>query len=198
MEEQGPTYVRFRRGDLRRSFLEGARVMLRERGLEQFSLNELARRIGVSPASAYRHFADKQELLAQISEEGYHELRDSLVRDVAETTPGGVVVRLAIRYLEFAVANPELFVTMFRNRTDATRAVGRESFAPLVEAVIRAQHSGALPEGEPLQVAGAVWMALHGITELHLIGGLTAMGLDGEPEQLIRQNFAILFPGLQA
>ena len=62
--------------------------MLRERGLEQFSLNELARRIGVSPASAYRHFADKQELLAQISEEGYHELRDSLVRDVAETTPG--------------------------------------------------------------------------------------------------------------
>lgn len=196
MEEQGDIYVKHRRSNLRQAFIDGARVMLRERGLDQFSLNELARKIGVSPASAYRHFADKQELLDHISEEGYRELRDSLILPVDETTPGGVVLRLCIRYIEFAMRSPELFVTMFRNRTEVTRGIGREAFMPLVEAVVKAQQVDALPQGDPMRVAGAVWMALHGITDLHRIGGLTALGLDAEPEQLVRQNFEVLFPNL--
>ena len=75
-----PRYPRYQRGDLRRAFLDGARVMLRERGEDRFSLNELARRIGVSPGSAYRHFANKEALLAAVRAEAYQQLTLDLLR----------------------------------------------------------------------------------------------------------------------
>lgn len=47
-------------------------------GAEAFSLREAARAIGVSPAAAYRHFADKAGLLAAVVDADFAELADDL------------------------------------------------------------------------------------------------------------------------
>ncbi|MFJ3922938.1 helix-turn-helix domain-containing protein [Streptomyces sp. NPDC090022] len=49
---------------MRQTLIDGARQILAERGHEQFSLNEVARRAGVSTAAPYRHFSGRDELLA--------------------------------------------------------------------------------------------------------------------------------------
>ena len=64
----------YHHGDLRKALLEEARVLIREGGLGSFTLREVARRVGVTHAAAYRHFADKNALAVEIAETGYAEL----------------------------------------------------------------------------------------------------------------------------
>jgi AcrR family transcriptional regulator len=190
-------YPRYQRGDLRQAFVVGARVMLRERGEDGFSLNELARRIGVSPGSAYRHFANKEALLAAVRAEAYRQFRlDLLAPFPASSGPGERVVGLGVRYVEFAVANADVFPMMFANRPVDSQSGGADSFTPLLDAVGEAQRSRHLPAGDARTTAGAIWATLHGLAVLHVNGGLGALGLDASPEELVRRTFALQFPSL--
>lgn len=188
-------YPRYQRGDLRRAFLEGARLMLRERGEERFSLNELARQIGVSPGSAYRHFANKDALLAAVRAEAYGQLLATLVQPSPPSAGAGErLLLLGVRYVEFAVANHDVFATMFANRPVASQTGGAETFAPLLEAVAQARDADLLPAAHVAQIAAAIWTTLHGIAVLHLSGGLNALGLDAAPEHLVRRTLQLQFP----
>jgi AcrR family transcriptional regulator len=188
-------YPRYQRGDLRRAFLEGARLMLRERGEERFSLNELARQIGVSPGSAYRHFANKDALLAAVLAEAYRQLLADLVQpSPALAGAGERLLLLGVRYVEFAVANNDVFFMMFANRPVASETGGAETFAPLLEAVAQAREAHLLPAADVGEMAGAIWTTLHGIAVLHLSGGLSALGLDAAPEVLVRRTLQLHFP----
>jgi len=191
----GVVYVRYQRGDLRRAFLEGARLMLRERGEERFSLNELARQIGVSPGSAYRHFANKEALLAAVRADAYRQLLAELVQPwPTSLSPGRRLILLGVRYVDFAVANVDVFFMLFANRPVASETGGAETFAPLLEAVAQAQEGHVLPEADTRTVAGAIWITLHGLAVLHLSGGLNALGLDATPEVLVRRTLELQFP----
>jgi len=195
--QSDPVYPRYQRGDLRRAFIDGARVMLRERGEDRFSLNELARRIGVSPASAYRHFANKEALLAAVRGDAYRQLKDELLQPFPTSLgPGERVIQLGIRYVDFAVANADVFFMMFANRPVDSETGGTDSFVPLLDAVLEAQRSHQLAAGDARTTAGAIWMTLHGIAVLHLKGGLDALGLDASPDVLVRQTLALQFPAL--
>jgi len=195
----GVVYPRYQRGDLRRAFLEGARLMLRERGEERFSLNELARRIGVSPGSAYRHFANKEALLAAVRAEAYGQLLSDLMQpSPASAGPGERLLLIGVRYVDFAVANVDVFFMMFANRPVASETGGAETFVPLLSAVAQAQEAHLLPAADARIIAGAIWTTLHGIAVLHLSGGLAALGLDAAPEALVRRTLQLQFPLLSA
>src|SRR5258706_1152789 len=75
----------YHHGALRQALIDGAREILAERGFDQFSLNEVARRAGVSTAAPYRHFASKDELLSEVAELGYAALLQSLEDAEART-----------------------------------------------------------------------------------------------------------------
>ena len=173
--------------------------MLRERGEDQFSLSELARLIGVSPGSAYRHFANKEALLAAVRADAYRQLLDDLTLSSPESAgPGERLLQLGICYVEFAVANVDVFFMMFANRPVDSETGGAETFTPLLEAVVQAQEAGLLPGAEARTVAGTIWATLHGLAVLHLSGGLDALGLDAEPEALVRGALGLQFPMLLA
>jgi AcrR family transcriptional regulator len=79
------------------------------------SLREIARRAGVSHSAPYRHFADKEELLAAVAEQGFRSLTERMVEQVA-AAPDDVLKRfeaIAIAYVEFAAENPAHFRVMF-------------------------------------------------------------------------------------
>ncbi len=68
----------YHHGDLKRALTSAALSLVAEKGPKGFTLTEAARRAGVSAAAPYRHFADKAELLASVSEQGFLDLHAAL------------------------------------------------------------------------------------------------------------------------
>ena len=73
-----PTRPTYHHGDLRNSLIQAALALVAERGVEGFSLREAARTVGVSPSACYRHFADREELLAAVAHEGLDTLAEEM------------------------------------------------------------------------------------------------------------------------
>jgi AcrR family transcriptional regulator len=130
----------YHHGELRPALLRAAAKILEKEGRDAISLRDLARRAGVSHNAPYRHFADRDAMLAALAEEGFSLL-------VAELE-GKTWREQSMVYLRFALANPERFRLMF------TR--------PVPAALRR------LVEGDA--VAQATWAMVHGLTVLVLSG----------------------------
>src|SRR6476646_9579187 len=73
-----PTRPTYHHGDLRNSLIRAALGLVAERGVEGFSLREAARTVGVSASACYRHFADREELLAAVAHEGLDTLSEEM------------------------------------------------------------------------------------------------------------------------
>ncbi|ANP56482.1 hypothetical protein AVL59_13295 [Streptomyces griseochromogenes] len=188
------TRATYHHGALRQALIDGAREILAERGHEQFSLNEVARRAGVSTAAPYRHFSGKDELLAAVAEQGYSTLVDSLKRAVADTADARErLLRLAGAYVRFAHEHPDLFVTMFRSQPGAD-PVGHDSFEVLLRAVVDAQAAALVPaKPSPELMARSLWATLHGLAVLSLRQPHQRFGMDEPPEDLATSTLSAIF-----
>ena len=130
----------YHHGELRPTLLGTAAKILEKEGRDAISLRDLARRAGVSHNAPYRHFADREALLAALAEEGFTLLAAAL--------EGKLWREQATAYLRFALANPERFRLLFTRPVPAAlrRLVGGDA------------------------VAQAVWAMVHGLTVLILSG----------------------------
>jgi AcrR family transcriptional regulator len=87
-----------------------ARAILDEAGPDAVSLRETARRVGVSATAVYRHFANKNELLASVAADGFRELAAAMETAATGSDPLGGV---GLAYFDFALQKPGLFRLMF-------------------------------------------------------------------------------------
>ncbi|MBT2389276.1 TetR/AcrR family transcriptional regulator [Streptomyces sp. ISL-1] len=188
------TRTTYHHGALRQALIDGAREILAEGGHEQFSLNEVARRAGVSTAAPYRHFSGKDELLAAVAEQGYATLHASLERASADTADVRErLLRLAGAYVRFAHDHPDLFVTMFRSWPGAA-PVGHDSFEVLLQAVVDAQATALIPaKPSPELMARSIWATLHGLAVLSLRQPHQRFGMDEPPEDLATSTLSAMF-----
>ncbi|MEY9840942.1 WHG domain-containing protein [Streptacidiphilus sp. EB103A] len=141
--ERTPPRGGYHHGDLRNALSAAAAELAREGGPEAVVLREAARRVGVSPTAAYRHFENHADLLTAVKHEALADLADALAAAVAEadrtapsppTAPGSAgspaagspaAVRaeqqrararlsaIGHGYVDFALAAPGLFRTAF-------------------------------------------------------------------------------------
>ena len=95
----------YHHGQLRAAVLRTAGNMLEKQGIASLSLRELARRAGVSHNAPYRHFPDRESLLAALAAEGFEMLGDAL-----EKRPRR---EMGEAYVEFALGHPQRFRLMF-------------------------------------------------------------------------------------
>ncbi len=180
-----PTRATYHHGHLRRTLLETALKLVADRGPEGFSLREAARAVGVSPAAAYRHFADKPELLAALAAEGHGRLAAALERDLAriqaaEPRARAVEAMLAIGhgYVEFALKNPSFFRVMFGSRLrdagyePACAPSGRTAYDILADTLDGLVSSGAMPPGSRPGAEIIAWSGVHGFASLLLDGAM--------------------------
>jgi AcrR family transcriptional regulator len=100
----------YRHGNLPVALLAAAREILDENGLQAVGLRETARRVGVSATAAYRHFTNKEDLLASVAAEGFHELAEAMQGATRGANP---LIRGGLAYIEFANQNRGLFRLMF-------------------------------------------------------------------------------------
>src|ERR1700687_5492875 len=107
----------YHHGNLREELLQGAVRVIAELGPAAFTMREVARKAGVSHNAPYRHFQDKEALLAAVAAEGFDRLTESM-RKTAQPAPGATErLRLAARgYVKFSLRFPEHFSVMFDSR----------------------------------------------------------------------------------
>jgi AcrR family transcriptional regulator len=101
----------YHHGNLREALIKAGMRAVAEDGPDGFSLRGVATRAGVTPPAVYRHFADKDELLAAVAAECAERLAATVTESVAQAQ-GNSLARfraVGIAYVQFAVAHPEHF-----------------------------------------------------------------------------------------
>jgi len=153
----------YHHGNLRPALLRAAGKMLEKEGPAGISLREAARRAGVSHAAPYRHFEDRDALLAELAAEGFEMLGDAM--------RGQVGRNMGEAYVRFALEHPQRFRLMFGgvlalHKYEHLRAAASATYQGLVDAFRGMPH--------PELTAAAAWSLVHGLAHLKLDGHLAA------------------------
>jgi AcrR family transcriptional regulator len=133
---------RYHHGDLRAALIETSIELLGERGVQAFSMAEASRRLGVAVAAPYRHFTDRDALLAAVAVRAAELLGQRLDREAASGTPARRLAAAAQAYVRFASDQRPLFQALVGSGLDKSRhpeidhaaqAVGRAFASPAAE-----------------------------------------------------------------
>lgn len=182
---------RYHHGDLRRALLEEALRTIQAGGAADLTLRAVGERLGVSRTALYRHFSDKQALLAAVGREGFRTLRLALAEaweQHGRGRPGFEAMGLA--YVRFAVTHPAHYRVMFggflaSSGKDAELvAEAKAAFQVLVTSLVEQQQQGLVRPDDPQLLARFIWALVHGIAMLAIDGQLR--GADEHAEALSR------------
>src|ERR1700722_11777340 len=105
----------YHHGNLRSALLHAAEAALESRGVQELSLRELSRELGVSHASPQRHFATKQDLIDALAIAGFERLSAAMAKATESRSQdiGTRLTKAAFGYVGFATKHPALFALMF-------------------------------------------------------------------------------------
>jgi AcrR family transcriptional regulator len=165
----------YHHGNLRAELLDTAIEQLRETGVEDLSLRALARTLGVSQTAPYRHFADKDELLAAMATHGYRNLLEALRKASAVTDhcPQKQLIAFAHAYVDYAANNPQLFKLMFGPAVQPSvkhpelRAASRDTLQLVQDILQRGVDSGVFRHTDNVAyMANAAWSSIYGLSTL--------------------------------
>jgi AcrR family transcriptional regulator len=167
----------YHHGNLRTALLAQAERTVRERGVNELSLRELAREVGVSHAAPRRHFPDRQALLDALAQAGFERLGAEL-RAAIDGAGEGFRERLeaaAAAYIDFAVNDAEMLELMFAGKhgqsAEALTEAAERAFSVLFELIVQGQTEGALESGDPERVGLVLFAIIQGLAAL-VTGGL--------------------------
>lgn len=166
----------YHHGNLRAELLDTAVEQLCSAGSESLSLRALARAVGVSQTAPYRHFKDKDELLAALATRGYQALLAALqaAGKTARDCPKQQLYAFARSYVDYAADNPELFKLMFGpslqplERYPDLRDASRETLTFVQRILQRGIELGDFRQQNIAYLANAAWAGIHGLATLRV------------------------------
>jgi AcrR family transcriptional regulator len=185
----------YHHGALRDALISATESLIAERGAQGFSLREVARRSGVSPAAPAHHFGDAAGLLAAVAKLAFDQLTEALE---AGNARGGTdaldrLCEQGVGYVGFALTWPGRFGLMFRadlfKKDEALAASAHAAYLVLEDGI---RDLCGLPRGAPLDAAQlhalrATWSMVHGFADLILAGQFDAQLPRGGRAALVRQ-----------
>jgi AcrR family transcriptional regulator len=165
---------RYHHGDLRAALLVAALEIIEDTGPQGLTIREVARRAGVSHAAPYRHFADKDELILAVVEQGFTLLHEHMMaaRELAGSDPLAAFAASGEAYVSFALRYSTYYRVMFSG--DLLNSTGHESlqhtssaaFTQMVADLKTCQDLGVLRKGDPLLQGVAILSTVHGFVSL--------------------------------
>ena len=174
----------YRHGNLPVALLAAAREILDENGMHAVGLRETARRVGVSATAAYRHFTNKEDLLASVAAQGFHELAEAMQGATRGADP---LTRGGLTYIEFANQNRGLFRLMFGPvLAERTKYPTLQAATAGVEALLL--RGVADLDQRPLNdnlAAMAAWGLVHGLSHLIVDGFFPAARAAVQAEEIL-------------
>ena len=190
----------YHHGNLREALVDAVLALIEKHGPSGFSFSEAARAAGVSPAAPYRHFKDRDALIAEVAEQGFERLADKL-EDAFERggpSPMRAFEAVTAAYLDFAASERAYFLAMFQAgppESDEVMEAGNRAFAVLrraCEGLVR--HLPAAERPPIHMMAYHVWSLCHGIAELFGQPGRRRAPIDAA--ELLEAGTAIYLRGL--
>ncbi len=198
-EERG-----YHHGNLREALIQAARDLIKEKGPAGFTFADAARSAGVSPAAPYRHFRDREALLADVAREGFQRFEAMLATGWAGGKPDPITAfhNVGKAYLAFARAEPAYYTAMFEaglppDLNAELRAAGDRSFAVLrmaAEQLVTLLPAGKRPPA--LMMSLHIWSMSHGIASLFGRGDAGRRSLPMTAEELLESEVLIYLQGL--
>ena len=202
--EKGRQRKGYHHGNLREALINTALSLISKKGAGGFTIAEAARAAGVSPAAPYRHFKDRDALLADVAEQGSDVFAKGLVEAWADGQPNPreAFLRMGRAYLSFAREEPSYYAAMFES------GLSFKAHPPLQEASDRAFAAlrdacealvATLPaERRPpvMMMALHIWSLSHGIAALFARGDEARRPIPMEPEELLEAAVLIYVDGL--
>jgi AcrR family transcriptional regulator len=174
-------------GNLPNAFRAASRAILDETGPEGVGLREAARRVGVSATAAYRHFTNKDDLLASVAAEGFRELAAAM-RERA--TGADQLDGMGLAYVEFALQKRGLFRLMFgpilveRAKYPRLNAAASGVF-DLLQGIVASSDER---QREDNTAAMAAWGLVHGLSLLFVDGLVPETRARDLAEQILVQT----------
>ena len=168
----------YHHGDLRQQLLCAAIDLLEEGNVASLSLRAVAKKVGVSHTAPYRHFKNKESLLAGIAGQGFDHLSTHMAEAMAQhpDDPAKQLEATGHQYVQLAIQSPQCTQLMFSNILPCddtypeTRASGDAAFNGLKSIIEGGQARGVFKQGDIELLALTAWSGIHGLSLL-LIGG---------------------------
>jgi AcrR family transcriptional regulator len=187
----------YHHGDLRAALVQASLSLIAKHGVQGLALSDAAHLAGVSVAAPYRHFKDKEALLAEIAREGFVIFRDGLARALHTRAEDkvGRMVEMGVAYVDFALRHRAHFKVMWEG------GLAKKKYPEVLDAAHQAYLllQGAavdlLPEApreKQQALIAAAWTTVHGFASLALEKELDVVGAP-QNKQLLRQTLHVLF-----
>jgi AcrR family transcriptional regulator len=194
----------YHHGNLKEALVRAALELIAKKGPAGFTFAEAARWAGVSPAAPYRHFRDRDELLANIAVRGFEQFADVLARawDDGRPEPFAAFERIGRAYLNFARTEPAYYSAMFEagiplDANPELREAGERAFAVLRAATERLVATMPAKSRPPvMMMALHIWAMSHGIAALFGRGDAGRRALPMTPEDLLEAAVLVYLRGL--
>ncbi len=194
----------YHHGDLREDLVRAALELIKEKGPAGFTFADAARWAGVSPAAPYRHFRDRDELIADVAKRGFTLFSERLREAWGEgrPDPGQAFKRLGAAYLHFARTEPSYYAAMFESgvaigNDPELREIADRSLQQLraaAEVLVAGMPAKARPPA--MMVALHIWSMTHGIASLFARADPARRPLPMSAEDLLEAQLLIYLKGL--
>lgn len=194
----------YHHGNLREALIKAALDLISQKGPAGFTFAEAARVAGVSPAAPYRHFRDRDALIADVARQGFQAFARALESawGAGQPNPRSAFERVGRAYLHFARSEPAYFAAMFESGLAGAdypemAAEGDRAFAILrtaCEALLETMPKEKRPPA--MMMALHIWSLSHGIASLFARGDRARRPIPMTPEDLLEAATLIYFDGL--
>lgn len=185
--------------------MDAALSLIAEKGPAGFTFAEVARAAGVSPAAPYRHFRDRDALMADVAKRGFDEFAASLnsAWNGGKPSPVAALHGLGRAYLAFARDKPATYAAIFESSLTAADHPGLAGSSDAAFAVLRAACeavAASLPTAKRppvLMMALHIWALSHGMASLFSRGNCARRPVPMSPEDLLEAAVIIYLDGLK-
>ena len=194
----------YHHGNLRQALLDAARQLIKQQGAGGFSLTEAARLAGVSAAAPYRHFRDREALLAEVAVSGFEQFADRLETawNGGVPSPLQAFENVGRAYLAFAQEEPASYAAMFEaglsvDESPELKAAADRAFDVLrhvTAEVAQTAPQANLPPGALMSLH--VWAMSHGIATLFADGKPCRGKVPLTAEEILEAGMLIYLRGL--
>jgi AcrR family transcriptional regulator len=193
----------YHHGNLKEALIRAALALIAQKGAAGITFAEAARWAGVSPAAPYRHFRDRDELLADVARRGFEQFEAALAGACSDRPDVFTAFdRIGKAHLQFARSEPAYYYAMFEagillESSPELREAGERSFSVLRQATEQLVATMPAQSRPPvLMMALHIWALSHGIASLFGRGDTAGRALPMSAEDLLEAAVLIYLRGL--
>ena len=193
----------YHHGNLRQALIDAALILIADQGPTGFTLSEAAKAADVTPAAVYRHFAGRDDLLAEIARQGYDIFAALMEFAFNNGQPTALAAFEATgrAYLAFARKYPGHYMAMFESGLNLNAHPDLAVVAQKARGVLEraaenlSQHMPAAKRPPATMFSAHIWAMSHGVVELFMRGSPGSQS-PYKPEDLLEAGIGIYLRGL--